>query len=101
MKYNKLIRDSIPEIIKSKGGTSITHIANEKEYEEKLIEKLGEEVDEFKKDTTEEELADILEVMYAICEYKGISRERLEEVRKKKLEERGGFTKRIILDESS
>ncbi len=100
MKYNKLVRDNIPEIILSKGSTPVTHIAGDLEYEEKLIEKLFEEMEEFKKDANEEELADILEVIYAIGDNKGVSREKLEEIRLKKREERGGFEKRIILDET-
>jgi len=35
-----------------------------------------------------EELADTLEVIYAICDFKGISREELEEIRKQKQEKR-------------
>jgi predicted house-cleaning noncanonical NTP pyrophosphatase (MazG superfamily) len=100
MKYKKLVRDKIPEIITSKGSTPVTHIASELEYEEKLLEKLFEEMEEFKKDASEEELADILEVIYAIGDTKGVSREKLEEIRLKKREERGGFVSRIILDET-
>ncbi len=100
MKYHKLVRDKIPELITSKGEKVVTHIADEKEYEEKLIEKLEEEVVEFTSDRTSEELADILEVVYAIAEYNGVAKEKLEDIRLKKREERGGFEKRIILDET-
>lgn len=99
MKYNKLVRDKIPEIIKRDGNKSITHIADDQEYWEKLKEKLKEEVDEFLKNSTEEELADILEVIYAICDFKKIDRQKLELLRKKKAKKRGEFRKKIILDE--
>ncbi len=99
MKYNKLIRDKIPEIIKKKGKIPIIHIASNDEYYKKLKEKLQEEVNEFLKEGNEEELADILEVIYAICGFKKIDKEKLELLRKKKARERGGFKDRIILDE--
>jgi len=62
MKYNKLIRDKILERIIDNGGHPITHIADKEEYWRKLKCKLVEEVDEFRKDESIEELADILKV---------------------------------------
>lgn len=100
MEYNKLVRDKIPEIIKQKGDVPITHIAGDEEYWQKLKEKLQEEANEFLKESSEEELADILEIIYAICDFKKIDKEKLESLRKKKAERRGGFKDRIILDET-
>ena len=100
MKYNKLVRDNIPEYIKSKGKVPITHVADETEYWEKLKEKLQEEVDEFLKDDNIEEIADILEVIDAIANYKKFSREDIGRIKEKKAEERGKFKDRIILEEA-
>jgi len=100
MKYNKLVRDKIPEIIKNKGSVPISHIASGNEYWQKLKEKLQEEVNEFLEDENNEELADILEVIYAICDFKKIGKDELELLRKKKAKERGGFKNKIILDET-
>ncbi len=98
MKYNKLVRDKIPEIIKQDNSIPTTHIADDKEYWDKLKNKLKEEVDEFLKESTEEELADILEIVYAIRDHMKINPEKLEEIRKQKAQKRGGFKKKIILD---
>ena len=100
MEYNKLVRDKIPEIMESKGLVPVTHVASDEEYQQKLKAKLQEEVDEFFKDSNEEELADILEVTYALCDLYEINRSRLELLRKEKAEKRGGFRNRIILDET-
>lgn len=100
MKYNKLVRDKIPEYIRSKGGIPVIHIANDKEYWEKLKEKLQEEIKEFDKSETIEEMADIQEVIDAMCSYKKFNRKKLELMKKKKAKERGGFKKKIILEES-
>ena len=100
MKYNKLVRDNIPEIIKSKGDKPVTHIATSFEYDQKIREKLQEEVKEFLDSNNPEELADLLEVIYAIGGRLGVDKKSLEELRKRKAEERGGFEEGIILEES-
>ncbi len=100
MKYNKLVRDKIPQIIKKDNLIPITHIAKQKEYNQKLVEKLQEEVDEFKKNNNVEELADILEVIYAISTAKKITKRKLENIRIKKALQRGSFKKKIILEET-
>lgn len=100
MKYNKLIRDNIPEIIAAKGGHSVTHVATAEEYVIKLKEKLGEEVAEYLKDNEVEELADILKVVQALAELEGMTAQQLEDVRQKKSDERGSFSKHLILEES-
>ena len=99
-KYNKLIRDKIPEIINKRGGKAVVHKANSQEYWKKLKEKLLEEVKEFFKNETIEELADILEVVEAIRVFKKFDNKKVLDVKRKKLKERGGFRKRIILEES-
>lgn len=93
--YNKLVRDKIPEYLDSKGILYEKCIAGEEEYKEELIKKFGEEVQEFLEAKNEEELADILEVIEALKKLSEFAS--VEEVRQKKLEEKGGFEKRIIL----
>lgn len=96
--YNKLVRDKIPEIIEADGKTCKTRILSEEEYIAALEEKLNEEVAEYQADKTLEEMADVLEVLHAICVARGYSLEDLEKVRVKKAEERGGFWERIFLE---
>ncbi|HEY4475152.1 MAG TPA: nucleoside triphosphate pyrophosphohydrolase [Candidatus Paceibacterota bacterium] len=100
MRYNKLVRDKIPEYIRKRGGNPITHIADDTEYWQKLKEKLIEELEEFKEDENIEEFADLLEVIEAIADYKKFDRKEVEKTKEKKVAERGKFKDRIILDES-
>ena len=100
MKFNKLVRDKIPELIKSKGLIPVVHIAKNKEYWLRLKEKLAEEVKEFIADENIKELADILEVLDAIVDYKKFKKNSILSVKNGKAKARGKFKKRIILDET-
>ncbi len=97
--YDKLVRDRIPEIIEARGAkASFRACADEAEYLERLIAKLREEVDEFDRDRNAEELADVLEVVRALCARLGLDPVDVEALRAKKADERGGFEKRLILE---
>ena len=91
----KLVRDRIPEIIQEDGKTPIIRIMDEEEYVRELGRKVWEEVEEYRADGSIEEMADVLEVLQAICIARGYTLQQLEEVRRKKAAERGGFKKRI------
>lgn len=95
--YNKLVRDKIPEIIEASGKKCDTAVLTDKDFLYTLDKKLGEEVKEYQESHEVEELADILEVIYAIAETKGVSKKQLEDIRAAKAEKRGAFEKKILL----
>ncbi|MDO8467999.1 MAG: nucleoside triphosphate pyrophosphohydrolase [Nanoarchaeota archaeon] len=95
----KLVRDNIPEIIEKNEGVKPKIRTANKEYNNKLKDKLKEEVKEFLKSEDSEELVDILEVIYALGKEKGLSKEEIEDLRVKKLIKKGGFDKKIILED--
>ena len=97
IEYQKLVRDKIPQIIRNAGDLPITRVLDDEEYLVCLENKLDEEVSEFHKDNNTEELADILEVVYALAEANGYSREELNRLCSEKRAERGGFHDRIFL----
>lgn len=98
--YNKLVRDRIPEIIEASGAKCKTEILSDEKYIEMLDAKLDEEVAEYHKDKSIEELADLLEVIYAIAVAREYSVDDLEIIRIKKAFERGAFNKKILLVET-
>lgn len=96
--YNKLVRDKIPETIEQTGHEYSVRLLDDKEYLQMLKEKLTEETAEFFESEEVEEIADIIEVLYAICEAKGVSVNELEDIRKTKVDKRGAFKDRILLN---
>ena len=97
--YNKLVRDKILEIIEANGQQSTHKILEDDEYAEEHTKKLFEEVEEYKKDRNTDELADIIEVVYALAKLHGCTPEQLEQIRLDKAQKRGGFDKKIFLEE--
>lgn len=96
--YDKLVRDRIPEIIERNGERPVTHVAVGDEYEQRLAEKLDEEVAEFHESGDTAELADVLEVAYALADSVRVSRDELERIRAEKADDRGGFDEGIVLE---
>ena len=95
--HNKLVRDKIPEIIEASGKTCETDILSDEEYLRMLDKKLDEELAEYHQEQNIEELADLLEVLYATAKARGYSIEEQEHVRIEKQKARGGFDKKILL----
>ena len=95
--YDKAVRDKIPEIIQKDGHTCSVKTLSDEQFLVEIEKKLSEEVTEYQNNKNPEELADILEVIYRIAKLRGISKEELENIRVKKLEERGGFEENLFL----
>lgn len=95
--YNKLVRDRIPEIIKSQGKTCEIEILDDEAYLKALEDKLLEEVNEYRENPSIEELADIYTVLLTIGIVRfggsGAALKRMDE----KMYERGAFLDKILL----
>ena len=65
-KYNKLVRDRIPEIIEASEKKCVAEILSDVDYLRMVDAKLDEELAEYHKDQNIEELADLLEVIHGL-----------------------------------
>jgi len=103
IKYNKLIRDKIPAIIRRDNAIPKISILSQKRFLRELKKKLIEESKELgrvngKKDLINES-ADVLEILMAVAKSEKISWKAIESKRVTKLRERGGFKKKLFLKE--
>jgi predicted house-cleaning noncanonical NTP pyrophosphatase (MazG superfamily) len=107
MSERKLVRDNIPDLIRADGLNPVIYTAAPDEYAARLRDKLREETAEFlaadalagdddDDGDSLQELADVLEVVYALAENIGAGRERLEAVRAAKAARDGAFAKRLV-----
>ena len=95
--YDKLIRDRIPEIIEASGSKYEVEVVSDEVALEYLYKKLGEEVEELLSDKNLDEIADVMEVLFAIGKKYGYSEKELMDKRNQKNISRGSFDKIIIL----
>ena len=99
--YNKLVRDKIPEIIKSNGEEPITRILTDEEYRVELEKKLNEEYQEVLNATGKdriEELADMLEIMRYLAKLENATLEEVIAIAEEKGAKRGTFENKIFLE---
>ena len=99
IRFNKLVRDRIPEIIDNSGKQSVCTTLSDDEYILMLDAKLNEELAEYQESKSMEELADLLEVIRAIAKARGSSIDGVEAIRRDKAIKRGIFERKILLVE--
>ncbi len=102
--YPKIVRDKIPAIIKKCDGidVDIKHVKGSQEHMTYLRSKVVEEASELReahdKEHLVEEIADVLEVIDAICEIDQIDKGDVLRVQDEKRQKRGGFLGGLIMN---
>lgn len=102
--YPKIVRDKIPAIIKKCDGidVDIKHVKGSQEHMTYLRSKVVEEASELReahdKEHLVEEIADVLEVIDAICEIDKINKDDILRVQAEKRQKRGGFLGGLIMN---
>lgn len=100
--YRKLVRDRIPEAVVREGGRAKVRTLGAGEFKKELLLKLIEEAKEVygarSKGEVAKEIADVLEVIEALCGAYGILLGEVQKVKRKKKSDRGAFTQRIFLE---
>lgn len=99
--FNKLVRDNIPDIIKSNNEIAEIRILSDDEYKNELNRKLLEEANEVistkTDDEIKEELADLYEVILAKLKLIDSDIKEIEKIAINKRNKRGGFEQKIFL----
>lgn len=99
--YNKIVRDKIPEIIEKRGERpEIIRVRGEAlitALKQKLVEEAFEALDARSGEELVGELADVSEVIGALCGALKVSDAHSKAVKKEKRRKRGGFEKGIML----
>lgn len=101
VEFNKIVRDKIPLIISKRGERAeVRHLEGEAFIEalrQKLTEEALEAMDAKSGNELVAELADVSEVINALCNALKVSPAHLESVQKEKRQKRGGFDEGVML----
>lgn len=99
-KVQKLIRDRLPQMMRSQGLAVFDRRLGDEEFVAALKDKLLEEAQEAREATSPaelaDELADVMEVILALTQASGLSLDEIEARRIAKRAERGGFDQRVF-----
>jgi predicted house-cleaning noncanonical NTP pyrophosphatase (MazG superfamily) len=104
IEYNKLVRDRVPDVVKSSGGSARVVRASHTEARWLLRQKLVEEAFEVAGASGEqlvEELADLTEVLAALVRHADVEPEAIDRARAEKRAARGGFDELLYLEATS
>ncbi len=98
-RVEKLIRDHLPQIMRDQGLSVFERQLSDADFDAALRAKLAEEAAEVAASRDREELAwelaDLSEVIHALADLHGLTRDDIETRRIAKRAERGGFDQRI------
>ncbi len=101
VKYNKLIRDKIPKIIRKAGWLPTIRVLKEKEFLNAIKKKVFEEAKELiqakDKKGIIDEIVDIQEMLEVLTSEVGLTKAEIKKLQTVKKEKRGGFKKRLFL----
>lgn len=105
IRYNKLVRDKIPIIIKQAGGLARIRKLDKSEAITLLSQKIIEEAFEVWNSKSPQELlneiADVIEVIEALIKFSGFNKDELDEIKQNKIAKRGGFEELCFLEETA
>ncbi len=100
--YNKLIRDNVPDMIRSKRqGCEVRQISDVQEFQQELFKKIKEEATSLSMVRTKEEFlaeySDLMMVLETIIKQIDITPEELHNARQDNLLKKGGFKHQYYL----
>jgi predicted house-cleaning noncanonical NTP pyrophosphatase (MazG superfamily) len=101
VRYDKLIRDRIPEIIKEAGWSPTIRTLKKKEFlsaiKKKMLEEAGELIQAKDKKGIVDEIVDIQELLDVLSSELKLRKPELKKLQDIKRKKRGGFKKRLFL----
>jgi len=101
VKYNKLIRDRIPEIIKEAGWKPTVRTLRKSEFLKAVRKKVFEEAEELIQSKDKkgiiDEIVDIQELLDVLALEIGLPKPKIKKLQIAKRKKRGGFKKRLFL----